>query len=324
VIEFLNHLNGTPAALLLCALLFIDELGVPLPFAPNEVLLLVGGLLVGSGALVAWVFLPLAFLATVAGMLTGYGWAHALGSDRLRSLAQRVDAEKKYSRAVSRLQSAGPARIALARLTPGVRVYATLVAGASGVALRRFLLGGVPALAAWVVAFTAIGDLVGRPAEGLISRVDGIVLTGALSIALAFGAVLVIRHVPRAAIDDNQLAGVPERWRLLLALAVDLGIVGSVITGIVGVGGRFFPILTQVDAIIVVAIVVVITYVLAARRGAGATLGEGLYILDFASMIKRLRGRGGPQRGATSDAAVAHGRALAGRRQGRPSRGGHR
>ncbi len=75
MIGFIDHINGTPAALLLCTLLFIDEVGVPLPFAPNEVLLLIGGVLVGSGALAAWLFLPLAFVATAAGMLAGYGWA---------------------------------------------------------------------------------------------------------------------------------------------------------------------------------------------------------------------------------------------------------
>jgi hypothetical protein len=36
VIGFLNHLNGTLAASLLCTLLFVDEAGVPLPLRPTR------------------------------------------------------------------------------------------------------------------------------------------------------------------------------------------------------------------------------------------------------------------------------------------------
>jgi membrane protein DedA with SNARE-associated domain len=73
VISFLTHLNGALAATLLCALLFVDEVGVPLPFAPNEVLLLLGGLLMATGVLEPFLFVQLALLTMTAGMLTGPG-----------------------------------------------------------------------------------------------------------------------------------------------------------------------------------------------------------------------------------------------------------
>ena len=292
VIGFLIHLNGTLPTLLLCTLLFVDEVGVPLPFAPSEVLLLISGLLVASGVLAAPVFLPLAFLAMLAGMLTAFAWARAVGSDRLRDLAERIGAERLYERALRRVRSAGVGGIALSRLLPGVRVYATLAGGASGIRLRRFVAGAVPALVVWVAVLVVIGYLVGRPAASLIGRVDNIILTGALLIVLGVGSFVTLRRVPRDRVDEGRFDIIPRSFRYLLALAVDLGIVGSIVTGLVIVAGHFLHLLREVNGVIGLSVVVVIGYVVAARRGAGATLGEGLFTVDFRSVARygRLRG----------------------------------
>lgn len=287
VIGFLQQLHGPLATSLLCTLLFVDEVGVPLPFAPNELLLLIGGLLIASGVLAPWLFIPIAFLAMSAGMLTGFGWARALGSDRLHDLAERVDAERSYERALRRLQSTSVGGIALARILPGVRVYATLVGGASGVTLRRFLVGAIPALVVWVAALVLIGDLVGRPAAALIGRVDNVILTGALLTVLGVASFLVVRHVPRARLDEDRLSSIPRWVRYLPALAVDLGIVGLIVTGSVSLAGHSVHLLREVNGVVGLSAVVLIGYVLAARRGAGATLGEGLFTVDFRSMVRR-------------------------------------
>ena len=59
--------HGTVALVLLCAMLFIDEAGVPLPFAPNELLLIVAGLLISTHGLSAFLFFPLALTAMCGG-----------------------------------------------------------------------------------------------------------------------------------------------------------------------------------------------------------------------------------------------------------------
>lgn len=59
----LQGLHGTLAIVVLCGLLFVEEAGVPLPFAPGEVTLLAAGLLIASGGLNAFVFIPLAIVA---------------------------------------------------------------------------------------------------------------------------------------------------------------------------------------------------------------------------------------------------------------------
>src|SRR5437588_4619891 len=129
--SLLTSLNGTAAVLLLCSLLFVDEKGVPLPFAPNEGLLLVAGILVGAGSLPLVVIMPTAFVAMGAGMLASYSWSRAVGPAGLQAIAVKVHAVKVYERAQARLRSASPWGIAVTRLIPGVRPYATMVCGAA-------------------------------------------------------------------------------------------------------------------------------------------------------------------------------------------------
>src|SRR5437588_9878614 len=128
--DFLQGLHGTIACVALCALLFVDEAGIPIPVAPNEVLLLVAGLLIADGALAPWIFFPAAAVAMGAGMIAGYSWARAVGESNLRSLAEKVGASRAYDNALRRVNAAGPVRIAVSRLIPGARPYATLIAGA--------------------------------------------------------------------------------------------------------------------------------------------------------------------------------------------------
>ncbi|PZR85712.1 MAG: hypothetical protein DLM67_25100, partial [Candidatus Nephthysia bennettiae] len=63
---FIQGLHGTVALVLLCSLLFAEEAGVPLP-TPGELTLVAAGLLIATGGLDPWLFLPLA----VASCLTG-------------------------------------------------------------------------------------------------------------------------------------------------------------------------------------------------------------------------------------------------------------
>ena len=284
--SIISGLDGTVATLLICALLFIDEAGVPLPFAPNEVLLLVAGLLIGNGTIVPWIFLPLALLCLTGGMLTAYSWARAIGSDRLRALAARLRAERAYDRALDRLRTAGTPTILVTRLLPGVRIYATLIAGASEYPLRSFLIAALPALAIWTTLLVSLGFAVGLPAERLLNRFENLALTGILLVAAGAAAVLAIRRMPPRGAPESPIQGLqaaPPWERLLLALALDFGIVAAVVVGIDRLTRSALRTLRfngPVEIAIVVAAVVV-AYVTVSRRGAGTTAGEGLFDVSY-------------------------------------------
>jgi membrane protein DedA with SNARE-associated domain len=52
-------LHGAVAIVLLCSLLFAEEVGAPLPI-PGELTLIAAGLLIAAGGLDPWLFVPLA------------------------------------------------------------------------------------------------------------------------------------------------------------------------------------------------------------------------------------------------------------------------
>ena len=92
--NLLLALHGTAAAVVICCLLFVDETGVPLPFAPNELLLLFTGVLIAGGQLPLVVIVPAEYIAMAAGMIVGYSWARAAGQTGLQSLATRFKADR--------------------------------------------------------------------------------------------------------------------------------------------------------------------------------------------------------------------------------------
>ena len=114
-------LSDVSAIAVICLLLFLEEAGLPLLFAPGEAVLLGAGLLISAGAAPAWCVIPLAYLSVLGGVATGYWWANRIGSERLRSLAWRLHAGGPYDRATGRLRAATPLQIAGSRLLPGLR-----------------------------------------------------------------------------------------------------------------------------------------------------------------------------------------------------------
>ena len=286
--NYIVGLGGTAATLLLCALLFVDEAGVPMPYAPNEVLLLFAGLLIGNGTIDFRYFIPLAYLSLVGGMLTGYSWARAIGSERLRKVAKRVRAEETYDRALVRIRSAGPVSIFVTRLLPGVRTYATLVAGASETKLEVFLLGALPALLVWLIIFTGLGAAVGAPAQHLLTEFENLAVSGVVLIVCGVAAVLAIRRIPPREDRDPEedvLLSAPGWERVVLALAVDIGIVTVLVLGVDQIARSIIQsrrLGGLVEGAVLIA-AVTIAYVTATRRGAGTTAGEGLFAVSYRS-----------------------------------------
>jgi len=214
-VSLLQGLHSGWATLLIWTLLFAEEAGVPVPFAPGDVLLLAGGLLIAGGLVPAWVFLPLALVATVGGALVGYSWSRVVGAERLGAAARRLGVSRSLDRVSDRLRAASSVGIAVCRLLPGLRVYTTLVAGATGVGRGTFVLGMVPAACAWVLAFTLLGVAAGLPAERLLERVNQAAVRGAVLLAVGVGAFLALRYAPGAARDT---LSAPGWWRVAACL----------------------------------------------------------------------------------------------------------
>jgi len=298
-VTFIEGLYGDVAVVVLCGLLFANEAGVPMP-TNGELILIAGGVLVGTGAVEPWLLVPLAIVACVGGAFTGYSWARFIGEGGLRAAAERIGQGRRLARMSARFGRAGPLRIALYRLTPGFRVYTSLVAGAAGVDRRRFLVGVGPLIVLWVIVFTAVGALVGVPASRVLSQLQNLVLQGGLLIGIGVGAYLAVRRIPAA--GRGALARLPTRLRVMLAVAVDVALIATVVVGVLAIVGGVlavaYPVLAPfglawwVDLLAIV-VVIAVFYSVATRRGLDATAGETLLATSYLT-------RGGTDRGRVS------------------------
>ncbi len=280
--NFLQGLHGAVALALLGGLLFAEEAGVPLPFAPGELTLLVAGLLIASGGLNPFVFIPLALVACIAGSMLGYTWARVVGDRGLQALARRLRQQRNLERVAERLRSAGWLGIAISRLIPGLRIYTTLVAGAVRAPRNTFLVAMISSTVVWVGAYVALGILVGVPVERFLTQIQKLAVQGAILIGMGVGCYIAVRKIPAS--SGAGLVRVPRWVRVLIAALLDIGVVASVITGLLALGrllGVGFG-AGWVDAVVAL-LVVGAFYVVVARRSGGATVGEALLQTSYIS-----------------------------------------
>jgi membrane protein DedA with SNARE-associated domain len=274
-LSFIQGLHGVVAIVLLCTLLFAEEAGVPLPW-PGELTLLAAGLLIATGALDPWLFVPLAIAVCLAGSLTGYSWARLLGETGLKSAAERFHQTKRLDKVTARLQNAAPLQISISRLVPGLRVYTSLVAGAVGVNRQRFLLGVAPAVVLWVIVLVTLGVVVGVPAERFLGELESLVLQGGTLIVVGVGGYVAIRRIPEG--GRAGLARLPSNLRSVLALSVDMAVIAAVVAGVLAIVRpvlRVGALAGWLDILVVMAVIAVF-YSIATRRGMRATAGEAL------------------------------------------------
>jgi energy-coupling factor transport system substrate-specific component len=185
---WIQGLEGAVLVAVICTLLFVEESGVPLPFAPGDLLLAIGGIGIAAGRVNLAVMPLAAVVAIVAGAVVGRELFALLGWDRLMRVAGPLHAKVPLERASSLLERNGWRAVFTARLIPGLRVHTTQVAGVRRMPRATFLAGLVPAAVVYVAAFVGLGVAFGRPILELIKRTEH----QALLVALGAAAVLVL------------------------------------------------------------------------------------------------------------------------------------
>lgn len=254
--NILTELHGAAAVVIICGLLFLDEAGIPLPLVPSEVLLLLAGLLIGTGQVPTAIFLPVMAIAMIAGCVAGYSWARTLGQAALSAIASKVGAADALDRASTRLASASPVGIGLARLLPGIRPYITLAAGTAEVPLGTFLAGAIPAILIWLGVWVAAGMLIGLPAAHYLSRVERVALRGGLLLGIGLLAYVGLRRATR----DVELPTrwMPRRGRRILAGAIDGAMIACIVAGLLILARVFLHLHLHrlLDALIVLGVAI--------------------------------------------------------------------
>ncbi|NMO53721.1 DedA family protein [Actinoplanes sp. TBRC 11911] len=134
-------------------------------FLPGDSLLFTTGLLVADGTYLhqpLWLMCLLVSAAAVAGDQFGYAFGRRFGPSLFRRPDSRLFKQENLTRAGEFFAKYGARSIVLARFVPIVRTFTPIVAGASHMHYRTFLLYNVIGGTAWGCGVTILGYFLGQ------------------------------------------------------------------------------------------------------------------------------------------------------------------
>ena len=192
--------GGLPLVAIVAGCLFLEEIGLPLFFAPGDLLLGLGGIAIASGRVSPLLFVPAVFVATLSGALVGRELFALLGPERLMKVARRLHVEKPLLRTTVLIERHGWRAVFVARLIPGLRVHTTEIAGVMRVPRKQFVFGLVPATILYVAVFVGLGAALGHPLIALLSQGEHKLLVLVAFAAGALGLLIMLRWSGQQAI----------------------------------------------------------------------------------------------------------------------------
>ena len=173
----------------LVALLFVKEAGVPVP-VPGDLLVLGAGVAAAVDPASGLFVLAAILLAGYAGgvvqfVLVRGGLRRAL----LAVMARLGVPQARIESLAERLRRSGARGVALARVTPGVRVPAIAASGLAALPLAAFTTGMIVGNTIFVSAHFALGFAVGAPALALLETSGPALVIGGIVVLALVGAV---------------------------------------------------------------------------------------------------------------------------------------
>ncbi len=162
------------------ALIFAESAGLPLP---GETALLTAGGLAAGGQLALPVVILVAAVAAIAGDTVGY-WLGRRGGRAflLRDGFRAADRRRAVERADRFFARYGAATVFVGRWVPGLRVVAAVMAGATRMPWKRFVVANTLGAFAWAATVASFAAALG-PTGAPILAVTGLGL-GAIGAAL--------------------------------------------------------------------------------------------------------------------------------------------
>ena len=142
-------------------LVFIEEMGIPLP-VPGDLAMLVAGYRVSRGQMNLFWVLFLLESATLLGASILYWIGSRGGRPLIYRYGRYIHVDRaKLDRAEAFLQHRGMIALVLGRLVPGLRIVTTVVAGVLGVPYLKFLIATAVGSFPYVLIFVLLGLWVG-------------------------------------------------------------------------------------------------------------------------------------------------------------------
>jgi len=186
---------GTLATFVVFGIIFAES-GLMIGFfLPGDSLLFTAGLLSVSNTHLA----PLPVLivgcaiAAIAGDQVGYAFGKKVGPPLFSRPDSRLFKQKHLKQAEAFFERHGSKTIILARFTPIVRTFAPIVAGASSMKYRTFVLYNIIGGIAWTTSMLCLGAALGKTFPGIGERLDYVIVVIVALSLIPFG-VEYVRH----------------------------------------------------------------------------------------------------------------------------------
>ena len=189
----IGNLSGDLLIAVIAGLVFIEETGIPIPFAPGDLLLIIAGIAVASDTVEPIPMVAALLLATILGAMVGREVFAAVGRPALMKAADALRFRPALERATHMLHRRGAPAVFIGRLIPGLRISTTQVAGVSRMPRLTFAAGLIPSVVIYIAIFVGLGALAGQPAVRLFHRAEHRFFVIAVTLLAALAVVLSIR-----------------------------------------------------------------------------------------------------------------------------------
>ena len=193
----IGSLSGDLLIGVIAGLVFIEETGIPVPFAPGDLLLIIAGIAVASDTVEPIPMVAALLLATILGAMVGREVFAAVGRPALMKAADALRFRPALERATHLLRRRGALAVFIGRLIPGLRISTTQVAGVSKMPRLTFAAGLIPSVVIYIAVFVGLGALAGQPAVRLFHRAEHRFFVIAVTVLAALAVILSVRWLAR-------------------------------------------------------------------------------------------------------------------------------
>src|SRR6202521_5171362 len=193
----IGNLSGDLLIGVIAGLVFIEETGIPVPFAPGDLLLIIAGIAVASDTVEPIPMVAALLLATILGAIVGREVFAAVGRPALMKAADALRFRPALERATHLLRRRGALAVFIGRLIPGLRITTTQVAGVSKMPRLTFAAGLIPSVVIYIAVFVGLGALAGQPAVRLFHRAEHRFFVIAVTVLAALAVLLSVRWLAR-------------------------------------------------------------------------------------------------------------------------------
>ncbi len=196
----------TAPLLALAGLILVKEAGIPIP-VPGDLVVLGAGVAAARGDLDPVVALVALIAASVLGGSVQFGLLRSIARPTLLNLAERLGTTERVERQTDRLRRGGARGVAVARVTPGVRIVAVAASALAGLPGVVFLAGLIVGNALFIAAHFGLGYVVGEPIVRIVGGALGTLAVVGVALAGVGGVAWVLLGRRRRKDADAAAAG---------------------------------------------------------------------------------------------------------------------